>query len=140
MGMASPDWCAATSSLVKKGLPRPARHHLVDECARRGPSEQRRHALGNLVRLQPTQLDSMSGRESCELGKPTPMARVVGDLVRTVGPHQHHLLVDQVASQVLEQIPRHRVGPVQVFEPDDHCISVQPRDQLENGDEQPAVR
>jgi hypothetical protein len=66
---------------------------------------------------------------------------VDSDLVCPVGADQHDLLVDHVAGEVLEQIPRHGVGPVQVLEPDDRCaIGDQLRDQLEDGDEQPAMR
>ena len=86
-------------------------------------------------------MDSMRRRQPAQLGQSTPLVRVDGDLVGPVGADQHHLLVDQVAGKVLEQIPRHRVGPVQVFEPDHHhAIGGQPGDQLEDGDEQPAVR
>ena len=63
----------------------------------------------------------MSRWQPGQLGQPTPLARVDGDLVGTVGADEDHLFVDQVAGEVLEQVPRHRVGPVQVFEPDDHC-------------------
>ena len=141
MGMASPDRCAATSSLVKKGLPRPRATTWSTSSLGAGAAEQRGHALGDLVAVQPFQVDSMSGRQPGQLGQSTPLGRVAGDLVGSVGADQHDLLVDQVAGEVLEQIPRHRVGPVQVFEPDDHCsVGGQLRDQLEDGDEQPAVR
>ena len=115
--------------------------HLVDELARRRPPEQRGHALGNLVAVEPFQVDSMSGGQPGQLGQSTPLGRLAGDLVGSVGADEHDPLVDQVAGEVLEQIPRHRVGPVQVFEPDDHCsVCCQLRDQLEDGDEQPAMR
>ena len=51
------------------------------------------------------------------------------------------MLVDQVAGEVLEQVPRHRVRPVQVVEPhDDRVVIGKARDQLEDGNEQPALR
>ena len=51
------------------------------------------------------------------------------------------MFVDEVAGQVLEQVPGHGVGPVQVLEPHEHrVISREVGDQLEYGDEQPSVR
>ena len=86
-------------------------------------------------------MDSMRRREAAQLGQSAPLGRVDGDLVGPVGADEHHLFVDEVAGEVLEQIPRHRVGPVQVLEPDDHCVvGGELGDQLEDGDEQPAVR
>ena len=124
----------------EEGVAATARNHLLDQCAGCDPTEERRHALSDLVRLEPVQLDAMSGGQPGQLGQPTALARVACYLVGAIGPHQDHPLVDQVASQVFEEIPGHRIGPVQVFEPDDHCcLGVQPRDQLEDGDEQPAV-
>ena len=117
------------------------RDHLIDERARCRPTEQHVDSFGDLVAIQPFQIESMRRRQTAQLGQSTTLARVDRDLVGPVGADQHHLLVDQVAGEVLEQIPRHRVGPVEVLEPDDHSgVGGQLRDQLEDGDEQPAMR
>ena len=56
------------------------------------------------------------------------------DLVGAVGADQHDVLVDEVAGQEVEQIPRQRVGPVQVLErDDDRTSSPRPRSSSSSG-------
>ena len=83
--MASPDRCAATSSLGEERVAATARDHLVDERARRRPAEQRGDAFGDLVAVQPFQMESMRRRQPAQLGQSTPLVRVDRDLVGPVG-------------------------------------------------------
>lgn len=67
-----------------------------------------------------------------------------GDLVGPIRGDEHDVLVDQAAREELEQVPRDRVGPVEVLKGDDHgttCVAAtEMADQLEYGSEQPSVR
>ena len=115
--------------------------HLVDERARGRFAEQRRHTRRDLVSIQPLQLDPTCRREPAQLRQSAPLRRPDRDLVGAVGADEHDPFVDEVAGEVLEQVPRHRVGPVQILEPDEHgVVGREVGDQLEHGDEQPALR
>ena len=58
-----------------------------------------------------------------------------------IGADQHDPFVDEVAGQEVEQVPRQRVGPVQILERDDgHPATRQRTHQFEDRAEQPAGR
>ena len=117
------------------------RDDLVDQRARRRCTEQHRDTLGDVVALQPFEVQATCRRQPGEFGQPASLRRTGGDLVGAEGADEDDPLVDEVAGQKVEQVPRHRVGPVQILEPHhDGRISREVAEQLEDGNEQPSVR
>ncbi len=76
-------------------------------------------------------------RQAAQLRASSPQVRVAGDFVAAERPHEHHALVDEVPGQVLEQVPRSRIAPVEVLEGDDRRpVHSEGTDQLECEHEQ----
>ena len=118
-----------------------AHEHLVDQRERGRAAGQRLDPCRDLVAGESPKVDAMHGRQAGQLTQTATLLGVRADLVGTVGADQHDPLVDQVAGQEVEQVPRQRIGPMQILERHDrHTISWQRPDELEDRAEQPARR
>ena len=79
--------------------------------------------------------------QACDLAEAATLLWVGSDLVGAVGANQHDVFVHEVAGEKIEQVPRQRVGPVQILErDDDRSVSTEAGDELEQRREQRASR
>ena len=115
-GIASPARCATASSSVKNGLPSPRRGRLVHQRGRRGTPSTAATCTATAFRSRPANREPLDGAHPAELGDPTTQRGISRDLVGAVGTDEHDPLVQEVASEVLEEIPRRRIAPVKVVE------------------------
>ena len=115
--------------------------HLLDQCVGRGRAEHRRDSGLDVVAVQPFQVESLCRWQADQLRESPPLRWTNGDLVGTVGAHEHRSFVDEVASDVFEELPRCRVGPMKVLEAHDRAvIGRQMCDQVEHRNEQATFR
>ena len=79
--------------------------------------------------------------QACELAEAASLLWVGSDFIGAVGADQHDVFVHEVPGEKVEQVPRQRVSPVQILEPDDdRSISTEVGDELEQRREQRASR
>ena len=96
-----------------------APHELVHERRRWGDAQDGCGVHGHGVAFETGERDTLDAAHAAELGDPTAHAWVASDLVGAVGADEHNPLVDKVPSEVLEQVPRRGIAPVQIVEADD---------------------
>ena len=119
----------------------PASEDLVDEVGGRRPSEQGLDLRGELVTAESSEVQAVRGGQACDLAEAASLLWVGSDFIGAVGANQHDVFVHEVAGEKVEQIPRQRVSPVQILEPDDdRSISAEVGDELEQRREQRASR
>ena len=81
----------------------------------------------------------MDGGEAGELGEAASLCRVGADLGGPVGADEHDGDVEEVAGEVLEEVPGVGVGPVEVLDPDrDDPVGAEVADELEDRCEEAA--
>ena len=86
-------------------------------------------------------MQAVRRRQARELAEAASLLWVGSDFVGAVGADQHDVFVDEVAGEEVEQVPRQRVGPVQILErDDDRSVSAEAGDELEQRREQRAGR
>ena len=118
-----------------------AHKDLVDQREGGRAAGQRLDPCRDLATGESPKVDAMHGRQAGQLTQTATLLGVRADLVGTIGANQRDRLVDQVAGQEVEQVPRQRIGPMQILEGHDrHTISWQRPDELEDRAEQPARR
>jgi hypothetical protein len=119
------------------------RHHLVHQRAGCAVAHQRADACCHRVPVQAVQVDPMRCGEPAQLGDAGPLRRMTSDFVGPVGADQDQVLVDQVASEVLEEVPGHGVSPVQILDSGDDDLAArvvaEPGEQLEHCGEQAGI-
>jgi hypothetical protein len=102
-----------------EGVALTASYELVDQRRRWGDAEHRRRVHGHRLAREPVQHDAFGAGYSAELRAAAAHGGIAGHFVVPQGSDQHHALVDEVAGQVLEQVPGARIAPVQIVEADD---------------------
>ena len=109
-----------------------APHELVHQRRRRGDAQDGCGVHRHGVAFEPGEHDPLDAGHPAELGDTTAHARIASDLVGAVGAHEHNPLVDKVPGDVLEQVPRRGIAPVEIVEADDNgAVRSQFTDQLE---------
>ena len=112
---------------------------LFDEVMRGGGSEQRRDPCGDVVVAEAGQVDAVDGGEAGELGEAASLCRVGADFGRAVGADEHDGDVEEVAGEVVEEVPSVGVGPMEVLDPRrDDTVGAEVADELEDRCEETA--
>ena len=104
-----------------------------------GGSEQRRDPCGDVVVAEAGQVDAVDGGEAGELGEAASLCRVGADFGRAVGADEHDGDVEEVAGEVVEEVPSVGVGPMEVLDPRcDDTVGAEVADELEDRCEETA--
>ena len=140
-GIACPLRWAATSSAVKKGFPCPRARTSSTNVGAGDLSDQSLDLRGELLATESSEQQAVRSRKARDLAETPTLLRVNGDLVGAVGADQHDVFIDEIAGEKIEQVPRQRVGPVQILErDDDRTVTAEAGDELEQRREQRAGR
>ena len=100
---------------------------LIDE-AKAGPPDQRLDLGGDLIAAESSEVHTVRRRQAGDLAQTATLLGIGSDLVGTVGADQHHTCSStRLRARKIEQVPRQRIGPVQILErDDDHAVGTEP--------------
>ena len=93
---------------------------VIDERWRRRDAEDRGGVLSHCAAIEAGQDESLDAAEPRQFSGTLAQRGIADDLVGPKRTDEHDPFVDDVADEVLEDVPRARIAPMQVVEPDDH--------------------
>ena len=131
--------CAARSLgedqlLDVERVPIGPRQQSIDDAGRRGLVEEARRLLGDLVAVEPGELDPIDMVLAFELGEEGQVADGFPSLVGPRGQEQEHRIVAKRSGQEPNQVTRRALGPLDVL--DDEHEQALPGEPLEDPEEQ----